>query len=306
MEITLANSGRIYEWSQSEPSDSYIKQEFTRGFEDTSYAIPKDVSSTLCPHCFLLPRFPLVLKCGHVSCHRCFGEAFARKSQCNYCREPIELDDVLTLREDRTKRPNSLAAKTYDELMITCTNIGCVKEFDIDHINQHEFKECPFRIIKCPGKDCNYKNNPIAVHKHALQCPFQMVYCATCYGAYGVEVLLHSCTSMLRRRLLDSIRNPIAWVPEIQNHSTGDVILPPHVTHLPFDMVAVSDAQVEALAREQRNNRLTPSLSSGIGLTGLVPQRRVLHRLHGLPRGMDEVDARNDDPENDHSNFNFH
>lgn len=192
MEITLANSGRIYEWCHAEPSDSYIKQEFTRGFEDTSYSIPRDVSSTLCPHCFMLPRFPLVLKCGHVSCHRCFGEAFARKPQCNYCREPIELDDVLTLREDRTKRPNSLAAKMYDELKITCTNIGCVKEFNIDHINQHEFKECPFRIIKCPGKECNYKNNPIAVHKHSLQCPFQMYYCANCYGAYGVEVLLHS------------------------------------------------------------------------------------------------------------------
>ena len=60
MEITLANSGRIYEWSQSEPSDSYIKQEFTRGFEDNSYAIPKDISVSLWPHCFLVTRFPLV------------------------------------------------------------------------------------------------------------------------------------------------------------------------------------------------------------------------------------------------------
>lgn len=30
MEITLANSGRIIQWSNEEPSDSYIKQEFTR------------------------------------------------------------------------------------------------------------------------------------------------------------------------------------------------------------------------------------------------------------------------------------
>ena len=189
MEITPANSGRIFEWCNAEPSDSYIKQEFTRGFEETSYSFLSNASTTLCPHCFMLPRYPLMLKCGHISCHRCFGEAYKRKAQCNHCRAPIKLEEVLTLREDRFNRPGSIAAKMYDETTITCTNIGCVKEFDIEHINKHEFIVCPFRLIKCPAKECYYKNNPTAVHKHALQCPYQMYYCATCYGAYGVEVL---------------------------------------------------------------------------------------------------------------------
>ena len=209
MELSTLNSSRILAWCQGEPSDTYIKQEFTRGFEDTSYSILRDVASTLCPHCFMLPRYPLVLKCGHLSCHRCFGESFKRKPQCNHCRAPVQLGDVFTLSEDRLNRPGSMAAKMYENTQITCTNIGCDKKFNIDFINKHEFFECPFRIIKCPAKECHYKNNPVSVHKHALQCPFHMLYCATCYGAYGMEVLMHSCTTMLRRRLLDSIRNPI-------------------------------------------------------------------------------------------------
>ena len=287
MEFSALNSGRILAWCRVESSDTYIKQEFTRGFEDTSFSIPSDVSLTMCPHCFMLPRFPLVLKCGHLSCHRCFGEAFKRKPQCNHCRAPVQLEEVFTLSEDRLKRPGSISATMYEKTVITCTNIGCEKEFNIDYINKHEFFECPFRIIKCPAKECHYKNNPASVHKHALQCPFHMLYCATCYGAYGMEVLMHSCTTMLRRRLLDSIRNPIGWVPEIQNHNTGDVILPPHVTHLPFDIEAVNDAQVDMMLR---TGPRTPSLSGVEGLMGLPPRRRVLQRQHGLPRGMDEVD----------------
>ena len=46
--------------------------------------------------------------------------------------------------------------------------------------------------VKCPAKDCYYKNNPYQVHKHALQCPFLEFYCGTCYGAYGAEILEHS------------------------------------------------------------------------------------------------------------------
>ena len=302
MEITAPNSGRIFDWCQREPSDSYIKQEFTRGFEDTSCSIPRTVSTTLCPHCYMLPRYPLVLKCGHLSCHRCFGEAFKRKDLCNHCRAAILLDEVFTLNEERVKRPESMTAKMYAEAKIKCTNIGCVKELDIDHINKHEFFECPFRLIKCPAKECYYKNNPTAVHKHSLQCPFQMYYCATCYGAYGMEVLVHSCTSMLRRRLIDSVRSPLAWVPEIQNHNTGDIILPPHVTHLPFDIDALSEAHADEIVRR---NRRVLSLSSGAGLTGLAPQRRVLQRQHGLPRGLDEVDGPDSDQENDRANFNF-
>ena len=93
----------------------------------------KDTKMT-CLHCFLIPRFFPVLKCGHVSCHRFFLEWFkrTREPKCNYCRAPVVLEEVMTLHDDRLKRPGSLTANMYDVAIITCTNIGCTKEFNID------------------------------------------------------------------------------------------------------------------------------------------------------------------------------
>ena len=82
----------------------------------------------------------------------------------------------MTLHDDRLKRPGSLTAKMYDEAKITCTNIGCTIELKIDQINHHEFFQCPFRLIKCPAKHCNYINTPSKMHQHALRCPYQEFY----------------------------------------------------------------------------------------------------------------------------------
>ena len=231
---------------------------------------------------------------------RCFPEWFKRSQEpkCNYCRAPVVLDDVMTLQDDRTRRPGSLTAKMYDMAMITCTNNGCTKEFNINEINNHEFMDCPFRIIKCPATNCSYKNNPNGVHKHALECPFLTFYCSTCYGEYGAEVLTHSCTKKLQRHLAESIHSLVGSLPTIPNNCTGDVILPSHVTYPPFDMDALIDAQLGWILR--------PALmSSGQGLTGLAPRRRVLVRQLANPHGLDEIDMRSNDSENDTSQFNF-
>ena len=184
MQMSARNSDRIIAWLQHESSDAYTKQEFVRGFEDEKVKLSSNDTKVSCPHCFLIPRFLLVLKCGHVSCHRCFPEWFKRSHEpkCNYCLATVVLADVMTLHEDRLKRPGSLAAKMYDLAMITCTNFGCTKEFNIDQINNYEFFACPFRIIKCPANQCVYKNNPNGMHMHALECPFQTFYCSICYG----------------------------------------------------------------------------------------------------------------------------
>ena len=75
--------------------------------------------------------------------------------------------------------------------------------------------------------------------------------------------------------------------------------MPPHVIHYPFDMEALTDAQV---------GRLIPlPLSSGIWLTGLAPRlrRHVIQRQKGLPNGHDEVNARSNKSENNLSQFNL-
>ena len=37
----------------------------------------------------------------------------------------LRLEEIITLHDDRFKRPGSLASKISDMAMITCTNIGC-------------------------------------------------------------------------------------------------------------------------------------------------------------------------------------
>ena len=97
--------------------------------------------------------------------------------------------------------------------------------------------------------------------------------------------------------MAESINSPLGWMPTIPNHRTGDVILSSHVTHLPFDMEALTDAQV---------GPLRPALmSSGLGLTGLAPRRRVLQRQLAYQRSLDEVDLRSNDFEHDISQFNL-
>ena len=87
-------------------------------------------------------------------------------------------------------------------------------------------------------------------------------------------------------------------MPTISNHRTNDVILPSHVTNLPYDMEDLTDAQVSPLVPYRA------PLSSGLGLTGLAPRRRVLQRQLGRSGGLDEVDRRSNDSDNDISQFN--
>ena len=298
MEMSAENSKRIISWLNHAPSDEYTKQEFVCGFEEDKVRLPSNDAKMSCPQCLLIPRFPLVLKCGHVSCHICFPEWFKRSRQpkCTTCLRPVVLEEVMTLSDDRLKRPGSLPSKMYDMAMITCTNIGCNKEFNVEQKNNHEFHECPFRIIKCTANNCLYKDNHNGVYQHALECPFLTFYCSTCYSEYGVEVLTHSCMKRLQRQLARSIRSLLGSPPPtLPKQHNGDVIFPSHVTYPPFDMKALLDAQLGLGFR--------PSLmSSG---AGLAPRRRMLQSQVGFPRNLNEVYWRSTDSENDISQFTF-
>ena len=75
---------------------------------------------------------------------------------------------------------------------------------------------------------------------------------------------------MLKRRLLEYARISINGLLELNHHNNGDVILPPHVTHEPFDISALSEVRAEI--------NLSSPLSNGAGLKGLAPRTRVLQR----------------------------
>ena len=168
MDKSNANSDGIYEWVNNEPSYRYIKKNFLSGFEESHVFLKNEDNLFKCYCCFLIPRFPLVFKCGHPSCYRCFPESFKCNEWCNYCIIPLQITDILTLNDDRLLRLKSFTAQMYEEAEIQCTNTGCKLKFNINEINKHEFLDCPYRIIKCPAKDCYYKTNPNQIHMHPL------------------------------------------------------------------------------------------------------------------------------------------
>ena len=98
---------------------------------------------------------------------------------------------------------------------------------------------------------------------------------------------------MLKRRLVYSVRHPLAWVPELKDHYTFDVILPPHVTYQPFDQKVLYKLEAEhnyshvPLSSEQGRNK------NVLNFTDHAPRRRVRQREQGSPRTIDN--------ESDHS-----
>ena len=187
MEMSAKNSECIVALLKHVSSDAYIMQKFLRSFKEDKVWLPSNATKMTCPHCFLIPRFPLVLKCGYVSSYRCFPEWFkhSREPNLNYSRATVVLEDVMTLHNERLKRPSSLTAKMYDLAMMMCNNIRCTKKLNIDQMNNYEFYDCPFRIIKCSANTCLYISNPNGIHKHALEYPFLIFYCSTCNSDYG-------------------------------------------------------------------------------------------------------------------------
>ena len=151
MDISNASSDRIYQWVNNELSDSYFKQEFSHGIEQSSVLLKTDDTLFKCPHCLVIPRFSLVFKCGHLSCHHCFPESFKCNEWCNYCKIPVKIEDILTLTDDRLLRPKSLTAQMYEEAEIQCTNIGCKLKFNIDEINKHEFSTARIESLTLYG-----------------------------------------------------------------------------------------------------------------------------------------------------------
>ena len=115
MDISNANSDRIYQWVNNEPNDSYIKTNFLSGFEKSHVFLKNEDNLFKCPCCILIPRCPLVFKCGHPSCHRCFLESFKCNEWCNYCKILVQIEDILTFNDDRLFRLKSLTAQMYEE-----------------------------------------------------------------------------------------------------------------------------------------------------------------------------------------------
>ena len=68
----------------------------------------------VCPHCLLVPRYPLFFKCGHLTCLSCLREyrrhivMFEKLFSCPICKQSCHLNKIYTYQVEKNKRPYSI------------------------------------------------------------------------------------------------------------------------------------------------------------------------------------------------------
>ena len=81
----------------------------------------------VCPHFLLVPRYPLVCKCGHLSCLPCLKKyrkykfMFEKIFPCPICQQSCHLDEIDTYKTKKNKRPNSISMKMFKMARFICS-----------------------------------------------------------------------------------------------------------------------------------------------------------------------------------------
>ena len=76
MNLSPHNIQRITEWIQSEVDYNFLNPGYTIGFNNDQVLLEQNNNklNQVCPHCLLVARYPLLLKCGHLTCLLCLKE----------------------------------------------------------------------------------------------------------------------------------------------------------------------------------------------------------------------------------------
>ena len=76
MELSPHNIQRITKCIQSKVDYNFRNPGYTHAFQDDQVLLEQNYIKLkyVCPHCLLVPRYPLFLKCVHISCLSCLKE----------------------------------------------------------------------------------------------------------------------------------------------------------------------------------------------------------------------------------------
>ena len=102
MDLSPHNIQRITEWIQSEVDYNFFNQGYTIAFTDNQVLLDQcdNKIKHVCPHCLLVPRYPLFVKCGHLTCLLCLRKyrrhrfMFDKILPCLICQQSCRLDEI--------------------------------------------------------------------------------------------------------------------------------------------------------------------------------------------------------------------
>ena len=100
MTISERNVQRITDWINKESDYSFIYPGYSFDFKDDQVQLEDKELLQICAHCLSVPRYPLFLKCGHLTCLPCLDKYyklcfnFQYKIRCPTCKQFCSLDDM--------------------------------------------------------------------------------------------------------------------------------------------------------------------------------------------------------------------
>ena len=112
---------------------------------------------------------------------------------CPICKQSFHLNEIYTFQVKKNKRPNSISMKMFKGVKFICSYAGCGESYPLEKINHHEMFECPHRSILCSAQGCQFIYHVGIVIIHSINCPFHLLFCATCKSLYNVSVFTYDC-----------------------------------------------------------------------------------------------------------------
>ena len=133
MDLSPHNIQRIKKWIQSEVDYNFLNPGYTIDFQDDQILLEQNEKQLkqVCPHCLLVPRYPLFFKCGHLTCLPCLREyrrhivMFEKLFSCPICKQSCYLNEIFTYQVEKKKRPNSISMKMFIRAKFICSYAKC-------------------------------------------------------------------------------------------------------------------------------------------------------------------------------------
>ena len=141
-----------------------------------------EIDDFYCPLCKGLLNDPVIDKCSHTFCKKCFEKFYNLYHLCPITK--TKLDDG-----NLTQVP--LITKSVGKRIIKCKNInkGCNWIGKISDLKVHLENECLKSLIKCPFEGCNDITMRENLDKHKNQCEYRTVECLDCHKNFAYKLL---------------------------------------------------------------------------------------------------------------------
>jgi len=231
MELYEGNITRVTNWVNNQVRNQPLSANLDPLLFDN--VTPEQVMK--CCTCFEVPRFPIVLTCGHLQCCDCYQTDFIERSRrrneayycpCPVCRAEVNPFNTRTILQELSLNAESSVSKFYLSLNIKCSNVSCNLYYNFQDISDHEMLKCSMRNIKCPTVKCPCISKVDVMRVHAINCWFNYFWCSTCMEKISVVVTYHDCKRNLKRYKLGGGSSSNYYLNYLHGLEDGDIVLP--------------------------------------------------------------------------------